>query len=236
MKTRTTPPSATPPQQPKKSQTGYLAMLALIALAMGACTAAPTSTTKAPYDATSTANTPHDTTSTAKAPDALLVKTPPTPPETAKAPYDLQFIDTMIAHHQGAVDMAKMAESKAQHADLKTFTSNIVASQQKEIEQMKQWREQWYASQPSAMNMDMPGMTASMKGMDAEHMKSTSGNAFDMMFIDMMIPHHQGAITMANEALQKAEHADLKKLAQAIITSQEAEIKTMQSWKSKWAM
>lgn len=155
-------------------------------------------------------------------------------PDAANAPYDLQFIDTMIAHHQGAVDMAQMAESKAQHAELKTLAASIIADQQREIAQMKQWREQWYAGKSSAMNMEMPGMMDSMKGMNMDHMKSASGNAFDLMFIDMMIPHHEGAVVMARDALQKAEHADIKKLAQTIIAAQESEIKTMQLWKSQW--
>jgi uncharacterized protein (DUF305 family) len=155
--------------------------------------------------------------------------------KAATAPYDLQFLDTMIEHHQGAVDMAKMAESKAQHTELKTLATSMITDQQREITQMKQWREQWYAGKPSAMNMDMPGMKDSMKGMNMDHMKSMSGNEFDMMFIDMMIPHHQGGVVMANEALQKAEHAEIKTLSQAIISAQNAEIKTMQSWKSQWA-
>jgi uncharacterized protein (DUF305 family) len=155
--------------------------------------------------------------------------------KAANAPYDLQFLDTMIEHHQGAVDMAEMAESKAQHAELKTLAASMITDQKSEITQMKQWREQWYAGKPSATNMDMPGMKDSMKGMNMDHLKSMSGNAFDLMFIDMMIPHHQGAVTMANEALQKAEHSEIKALSQRIISAQDAEIKTMQSWKSQWA-
>ena len=155
-------------------------------------------------------------------------------PNAASAPYDLQFLDTMSAHHQSAVDMAKPAETKAQHPELKQFAHGIVDDQQKEIAQMKSWREQWYAGKSEAINMGMPGMMDSMKGMDMSALNTASGNAFDLMFIDMMTPHHQGAVTMAREALTRAEHPEIKKLAQQIIDAQDKEIAQMSKWKAAW--
>lgn len=85
-------------------------------------------------------------------------------------------------------------------------------------------------------------------GMSSEHMeksmqqcqtlmKNHLGNAdtqYDLRFIDMMIPHHQGAITMAKDALQKAQHPEIKKMAQNIINSQQQEIKQLQAWRQSW--
>ncbi|MBA3766184.1 MAG: DUF305 domain-containing protein [Acidobacteria bacterium] len=155
-------------------------------------------------------------------------------PNAASAPYDLQFIDTIIVHHQSAVDMAKMAGMKTQNADLKAFAKKIIEDQEREIAQMKKWREGWYAGKPQAINMEMPGMNDSMKGMDMKGMNAATGNAFDLMFIDMMTAHHQGAVTMAREALTRAEHPEIKRLAQAIIDAQEAEIAQMNKWKAAW--
>jgi uncharacterized protein (DUF305 family) len=156
-------------------------------------------------------------------------------PDAVTSPYDLQFLDTMIAHHQGAVDMAKMIDGRTQNADLKRFGATVIADQEKEIGQMKEWREKWFAGKPSAMNMEMPGMKDSMKGMDMSKLGAAKDKAFDVMFVEMMIPHHDGAVIMSKEALDKAEHAEIKTLAQAIIMTQEAEIKTMQDWKEKWS-
>lgn len=156
-------------------------------------------------------------------------------PNAANAPYDLQFLDTMTAHHQGAVDMARPAETKAQHSELKEMAGNIIRDQEREIAQMKQWRDEWYAGKPQAMNMEMSGMMDSMRGMDMTKLNAASGNAFDMMFLDMMTPHHQGAIVMAREALTKAEHPEIKKLAQQIIDAQEREIAQMNKWKTAWS-
>ena len=159
-------------------------------------------------------------------------------PNAASQPYDLQFLDTMTHHHQGAIDMAEMAVKKTQNQELKAFAQKIISDQKKEIAQMKDWREKWYAGKPAAMNMEMPGMNDSMKMTMGDGMKkfeAATGKEFDLMFLDMMTPHHAGATTMAKEALTKAEHPEIKTLANQIIKAQEAEIKQMADWKAKWS-
>jgi uncharacterized protein (DUF305 family) len=156
-------------------------------------------------------------------------------PGAENAPYDLQFLDTMIAHHQGALEMAKPAAAKAEHAEIKTLATNILADQEKEISEMKRWREQWFTGKPAAINMKMPGMTDSMKEMDMKKLDSSSGNEFDLEFINQMIPHHQGAVVMAKEALQKSQKEEIKKLANAVIKAQETEIKQMRDWQTAWS-
>src|ERR1035437_6233575 len=111
--------------------------------------------------------------------DPTAVKTSP---NAAAAPFALQFLNTMIVHHQVAIDMAKMCPGKAQHPELLTFANSIAAAQQDEITKMKQWRDEWFAAKPSAMNADMPGMNESMKEMDLNTLGSLTGNAFDLEF------------------------------------------------------
>ncbi len=152
----------------------------------------------------------------------------------ASAPYDLQFIDTMTAHHQGAIEMAKMVDGRTQRTELRAFAQKIIADQNKEIEQMKEWREKWFKGAPRAVNMEMPGMMDSMK-MDMSKLSNAKDKEFDLAFIEMMIPHHAGATTMAKEAQTKAEHTEIKTLAGNIIKEQEAEIKQMNVWKSEWS-
>lgn len=60
------------------------------------------------------------------------------------APFDMAFIDAMIPHHQMAIDAAVIAQQKAEHAEIKALAAGIIDAQQKEIEQMKAWRAQWY--------------------------------------------------------------------------------------------
>jgi uncharacterized protein (DUF305 family) len=156
-------------------------------------------------------------------------------PDAANAPYDLQFLDTMIEHHQDAVNMAKPITAKTDNVELKAFAAKIITDQNKEITQMKNWRKKWFAGKPAAMNAEMPGMMDSMKGMNMKKLEAGGGKQLDLRFLDMMTKHHQGAVTMSNEALDKAEHAEIKTLANQIIKAQEAEIKQMQDWKTAWS-
>jgi len=155
-------------------------------------------------------------------------------PNAANAPFDLQFIDTMIAHHQSAIDMARIAATNTDTPELKKFAGQIVDDQTREISQLKGWRGEWYPGQPPALNMEMPGMRDSM-GMDMTALKSARGGDFDAKFVRMMTPHHAGAVAMARDALAKAEHPEIKTLANEIIKAQEAEMKMMERWKTEWS-
>lgn len=59
-------------------------------------------------------------------------------------PFDQRFLEAMISHHQGAIDMAKMVQQMAEHAEIKTLADAIIAAQQAEIEQMQTWLKEWY--------------------------------------------------------------------------------------------
>lgn len=103
---------------------------------------------------------------------------------------------------------------------------------------MKDWREKWFAGKSPAVNMEMPGMSGSAKMMSGEEMKkmeAATGRDFDLHFIEMMIPHHQDAVEMANDSLEEAEHAEIKTLAKQIFMGQEAKIKKMAEWKTPWS-
>ncbi|HVT02451.1 MAG TPA: DUF305 domain-containing protein [Thermoanaerobaculia bacterium] len=155
----------------------------------------------------------------------------PAPVAPASSPYDLQFLDTMSKHHASAIEMAKMAQGKIEQPELKALVAKIPVDQQKEIDQMKSWRDQWYPAAPSAENMKMPGMSSSMN-MDMGGMQSMKqGHDYDLMFIDMMVPHHEAAVMMSREALTKAQHPEIKKLAQQIIDAQTKESGEMKKWK-----
>ncbi len=156
-------------------------------------------------------------------------------PHAEHADYDLQFIDTMIVHHQGAVDMAEKCGEKAAKAEIKKLCADIISSQTKEIEQMRAWRESWFAGKAPAINMQLAGMADSMKGMDMKKLASLNGIGYDLEFIRQMIPHHVGAVEMAKEAIAKTKRAEIKTLAEAIIKAQDAEIKQMKTWQTAWS-
>jgi len=67
--------------------------------------------------------------------------------------YDKAFIEMMIAHHQGAIDMAKLSETRAKHDEIKSLSEDVITAQEKEIAEMKQWQENWNYSSGEMMEM-----------------------------------------------------------------------------------
>ncbi len=146
---------------------------------------------------------------------------------------DLAFATGMIPHHGQAIDMADMAVKKATNSQVKQLGIQIKAAQDPEISTMSGWLKEWDAPVPSA---SMPGMDmggTSMNGMmSADEMKqlgATTGTAFDKLWVQMMIKHHQGAIAMAKTELASGQYPQAKALAQSISNSQAKEVTTMQS-------
>ncbi len=78
--------------------------------------------------------------------------------------------------------------------------------------------------------------TNMMMGMDhaVTELEKLSGSELDMAFLGMMISHHEGAIEMAEEIVDRGSHPELKKLATEIITAQKKEIAQMEAWKTAW--
>ena len=153
-------------------------------------------------------------------------------PGAASAPFELQFLDSMIFHHQGAVEMAVLAESRADRAEIKELAASIVDEQEREIAKMTEWRDSWFDGKPAAINMEFPGMLRGMQGMDTKKLESLRGAAFDEQFVQQMIPHHEGAIEMANALKNGKARAELQELAGDIIAAQQAEIEQMRQLQS----
>lgn len=158
----------------------------------------------------------------------------------ADANYDLRFIDAMIQHHQGAVNMAKDVLNKSKRPETKKLAGEIIKAQEKEINQMKKWRTAWYpkaSSTPMAYDAKMGDQAMTSEQMNNMMMSMDLGAAdaqFDLRFIDAMIPHHEGALVMAKDALSKSTRPEIKKLSQDILTSQQQEINQMKAWRKTW--
>jgi len=144
---------------------------------------------------------------------------------------DVTFAQQMIPHHRQAVEMARLAQQRAASPEVKTLAGEIEKAQGPEIQTMTGWLQAWGRNVPddtSGMGhggADMPGM------MSAEEMKAlenASGAAFDRMFLQMMIEHHQGAIDVAGTEQANGRSADAIALAKQIEAAQTAEISVME--------
>jgi uncharacterized protein (DUF305 family) len=155
---------------------------------------------------------------------------------------DVSFAQLMIPHHQQAVQMADLAITNASSPEVLKLAEKIKAAQDPEIATMESWLTTWgvgdqmQGMDPSAPangdmgGMDMGGMSASgmMTQDDLDKLSKASGTDFDRMWLQMMIAHHQGAVTMAQQVLDTTTNPDVQKLAQAVVDGQTQEIDTMQ--------
>lgn len=167
-------------------------------------------------------------------------------PEDAE--FNLRFIDGMILHHEGAIAMAIAALENSQRDEIKQLSQDIIAAQQDEIAQMKQWRQAWYpnASVEPVMYDAQMGHTMTMSSdmQAAMTMEGDLGNAddeFDLRFIDAMIPHHEGALAMADQVLQADSDSsqsvvrpELRQTSEDIVATQQVEIDQMEQWRRDW--
>lgn len=141
-------------------------------------------------------------------------------PDAAKAPYDIQFLDTMAEHHREGIEMFKMAADKAQDRGVRDKAQQMIDEQQKEIPELKSLRDDIDSDVPQAVNMALPGM----KPMDMSKLESATGKDFDRRFLDMTIEHHKGAVAMSRDALKNAKSSAVKDRAQTMIDKQDKEI------------
>lgn len=138
---------------------------------------------------------------------------------------DIMFAQMMIPHHQQAVDMGTLAETRASDPAVKKLAAQIKAEQAPEIEQMKSWLKAANASLEMGHDMGMGGMLSDTE-MDA--LKNSTGAAFDNLYLEGMIQHHKGAIHMAQMVID-SNNAEVAKLGTAIIESQTKQITYMES-------
>lgn len=154
---------------------------------------------------------------------------------TMSGDFDQDFANMMIMHHQGAIDMSEVALAKGMDAQVKTMAQKIITAQKAEIDQFRQILAAYQAPAKSGhtagghdgshneMSVAMTTMMTEMKNMQM------TGNV-DKDYIMMMIPHHQSAITMAQNEISHGNHFELKKMAQKIMSDQQKEIAELKGW------
>lgn len=149
---------------------------------------------------------------------------------------DRHFIEQMIPHHEGAIEMAKLAQERSKRPEIQTLAIAIIKSQSGEITQMQSWYRNWYGGDvpvDSSIGMGMGrGMMhgGMMSGQTSDIEALNIAPDFDKAFLEEMIPHHQMAVMMAQMLLSGSNRTEMKQLAQDIIDAQNAEIELMRSW------
>jgi uncharacterized protein (DUF305 family) len=139
---------------------------------------------------------------------------------------DTFFMRMMIPHHAQALEMAQLAPDRAGHEQIRAVASRITAAQKPEIAVFQAWLK------ARSLPENVAGHShAGMKGMQPpEALKALAGlrgDAFDKMFVDMMVAHHDGAVAMATDVLRSGRDQEVERLATGIAAEQQAEIGRM---------
>jgi uncharacterized protein (DUF305 family) len=158
---------------------------------------------------------------------------------------DIGFAQDMSVHHRQAVLMASMARDRSADPAIRSIAFDIETNQLEQVGQMQGWLSLWNAAAlPSGRYMtwmtdaaSMPGMAhgggpgtagvAMMPGMaspaDLERLRASTGAQFDVVFLQLMLRHHQGGAPMARYTAEHGETAQVRNLADKIVVSQGAE-------------
>lgn len=153
--------------------------------------------------------------------------------EVALNEADIEFAQGMIAHHEQAIEMAEIALDPATGASVEVvdLATRIQAAQDPEVELMTGWLTA--AGESVTMDTsdghDMSSMDGMMTADQMDEMAALTGADFDQMWLEMMIAHHEGAISQSETVKADGSNADVLLLADQIITAQQAEITEMQA-------
>src|SRR5438477_3904545 len=147
------------------------------------------------------------------------------------AEFEQSFLQQMIQHHRSGIEMAKLGSDQTNRSELRDFASNMISSQQQEVDEMSGWLKSWYNASPK--EVANPAADKEMK----MHMSMFNGKRdadFDKAFLEMMPKHHHAGVEMAEQAEKKATHSELKEFAAKLAKDQEQEMKQMKEWAQSW--
>jgi uncharacterized protein (DUF305 family) len=140
---------------------------------------------------------------------------------------DTMFAQMMIPHHAQAVEMSAMVLEKQDiPAPVKDLATKVKAAQGPEIETMTGWLKSWNESPTAHSGHGMEGM---MGESDMAKLEAAQGTEAARLFLNQMITHHEGAVTMAKAETENGVNPDAVNLSKVIVTAQEAEIIEMRN-------
>ncbi|MFJ8129655.1 DUF305 domain-containing protein [Streptomyces hydrogenans] len=134
---------------------------------------------------------------------------------------DVMFAQMMIPHHEQALEMARLADGRAEDADVKRIVAAVEKAQDPEIQKMKAWLKGWGKPESAGTGHSMAGM---MSEQDMKDLAAAKGKDFDRTFAELMIAHHEGAVEMARTEQKDGGNAEAKALAGEVVRAQTAEI------------
>ncbi|MFF6772596.1 DUF305 domain-containing protein [Streptomyces sp. NPDC012637] len=137
---------------------------------------------------------------------------------------DVMFAQMMIPHHEQALSMAKLADGRAEDAEIKQIVAAVEKAQDPEIRKMKSWLKAWGKPEATAGGHGGHAMAGMLSDADMTDLAAAKGREFDRKFAELMIAHHEGAVEMAKTEQKDGKDPEAKKVADDVVRTQAAEI------------
>ena len=149
------------------------------------------------------------------------------------SPADVQFMQGMIGHHAQALEMAALLPERTRRDDMRLLAKRIEVSQADEIQMMRRWLEARGQEIPGLHAHHAPGaplMPGMLTAAEMARLSDARGDAFDRLFLELMIKHHEGALTMVKELYSRpgaGQESEIYAFASDVDADQRMEIDRM---------
>ncbi|MFC8596418.1 DUF305 domain-containing protein [Streptomyces atroolivaceus] len=139
---------------------------------------------------------------------------------------DHRYVRMMIEHHEQALVLTALVPGRAASTSVERVSNRISAAQKPEIGAMQGWLKNNGGDEREETHdhSAMPGMATDKQ---IQELRASKGKAFDRLFLELMITHHQGAVTMATEALADGNNVLVEEMANDVVAQQTVEIDRM---------
>jgi uncharacterized protein (DUF305 family) len=150
--------------------------------------------------------------------------------------YDKLYLSKMLSSEQVVADLSGVAETGAQHTDLKKFASTASAQAKQNIATLSAWQKQWgYVADTDTADAEATGEdTKQDNAGNVAQLKAQSGDNFDKLYIAQMIDAYQQIVDMSKPGATHADHAEVKKLAGDTYTAGAKDLAQLKRWQKAW--
>lgn len=133
---------------------------------------------------------------------------------------DLRYVNSMIAHHRGAMLLAEQAK-KSERVEIKSLAEDILKAEPKAIEELYQWKKTWYKDSKKVVDPKVSNL--------GDYDKN-----FDLRFLNALISHHENGIVMTQSARTKTSRAEVLDNADGVEAFLRGGINMLKGWRSSW--
>jgi uncharacterized protein (DUF305 family) len=134
---------------------------------------------------------------------------------------DLRYLEAMIVHHRGAIQLAEQVKDLTQRNEIKELAEMILRGEPKAIDELYAWRKDWY------------GLTSTVKDQKVPNLGTNDGN-LDLRLLNALIAHHEDGLMMTKEIRLKSTRNEILNNADATEAFFTNTKKTFEKWRYDW--